>query len=85
VSFVLQQANAATNMVCGSLPRRVSAAKLLEINDALCDAMGASIGGYDAGSYNVLLTLQHLIYVPRSRESSGPVDVNALVSKSLSG
>ncbi len=73
-----------TYALCGCLPRRVSAAQLLQINKAVFDAMRASIGGYDEVSYNVLLTVQHLICVPRSRESSGPVDVNALVSGPLS-
>ena len=74
-----KQVNPATYLVGGRLSRRVSAAELLEVNDAVLGGMKASIGDHDGLSYNVLLTAEFLAYVPRSRESSGPADVNALV------
>ena len=78
-----KQIYAATYATSGCLPCRVSAAKLLEINNAVFDAMKASIGGHDGVSYNVLLTWEFLVYVPRSCESSGPAEVNALVSTTV--
>ena len=63
--------------------RRLLTAKLLELSDAAFRAMRMSICRYDDMSYNVLLTLEHLMYVPRQREASGPAEVNALVRRPL--
>ena len=43
------------------------------------EAMDAGSSGKGGHSYNVLLTKDYILYVPRSRESSGPAGVNALV------
>jgi ATP adenylyltransferase/5',5'''-P-1,P-4-tetraphosphate phosphorylase II len=57
----------------------VSADELQNASNAVFEAMGASTIGEGVHSYNVLLTHDYIIYVPRSRESSGPAGVNALV------
>ena len=48
---------------------------------ALFEAMKAGATTAEPGSYNVVLTLQHLHLIPRLREFSGPVACNALVSR----
>ena len=48
--------------------------------DALLQAMQAGSSPAQGLSYNVILTRQHLHFIPRAKESSGPVACNSLVS-----
>lgn len=66
-----------------SLCRRTNAAQLVQIyNGMVVAAFGKAsldVGHFkDDQSYNLILTLHHMMLVPRSSESWGPVSLNAM-------
>lgn len=59
---------------------RVTPEVLAQMADVVFKAMKAGAATAEPGSYNAVLTRQHLHFIPRLKERSGPVACNALVS-----